>query len=108
MNIYILAPAGVISGGPELAHQFCGVCNRFLADETEAKVCYVDASNPNYIDAIGVENEIPERYRIYVTKRAHGLEEIDQTGNVVVVPEGLSIVFLSLKRLESFSVDERR
>ncbi|MBQ1901986.1 MAG: hypothetical protein II169_05500 [Lachnospiraceae bacterium] len=102
MNIYILAPAGVISGGPELAHQFCGVCNRFLADETEAKVCYVDASNPNYIDAIGVENEIPERYRIYVTKRAHGLEEIDQPGNVVVVPEGLSYSISVIKKARIF------
>lgn len=98
MNIYVLAPAGSISGGPELAHQFCGAVNKMQRADVRAKICYVDASNPNYVEAIGVENEIPNRYRIYVTERASGLDEIDRPGNVIVVPEGLSYSISVIER----------
>lgn len=90
MNIYVLAPLDSISGGPELAHQFCGAVNSMMDGANVAKICYVDATEMDYKNFIGIDAEVPEVYRSYVTEHAVGLQQIDQPGNIIVVPEGLS------------------
>lgn len=74
-KIYILAPAGGITGGPELLHQF-GAVLRSLGQEA-----YI-----NYFP-FEVSQECPEPYKKYAVPVAN-IE--DETGNAIIVPEVLT------------------
>ena len=88
MNIYILAPMNRMSGGAELAHQMCHAVNTLT--DAKAKMCYVDVSAP-FDRALCTDVEAPEAYGIYQTSHATDFSEMDQPGNVVVFPEGLTL-----------------
>ncbi len=85
--LYILCPAESISGGPELAHQFCSAVNR-LTDQ-KMKMCYVDVCQPlESCLPIDVNCQIP--YEIYNTEHVCSISDMDREENTVVFPEGLT------------------
>lgn len=71
-KIFILTPAGVVTGGVELLHQLCDVLNRNGAN---AYIVYQNKEN----------KEIPDDYKKYNIKIADNY--IDAEENIVVVPE---------------------
>ena len=71
-KVYILAPAGVVTGGVELLHQLCDVLNRNGAD---AYIVYQGEK----------EHIIPADYGKYNIKISN--EYIDYEDNIIVVPE---------------------
>ena len=92
MNIYVISSKNRVSGGPELAHQLCSAINRLSS--VKAYMCYVNLDYPYSIS----ENAItPEPYFRYSTQTCHDLSEIDQPGNVVVFPEGLTYSMKHIK-----------
>ncbi len=85
MNIYIVVPKGRVTGGPELAHQFCNAVNT-LTDE-HAYICYREIGRP---ELFPMDEEAPEPYRIYNTEHVVDRDEMDREENIIVVPEGLT------------------
>lgn len=99
MAFYIVAPAGVVSGGPELAHQLCA---SILEKGYTAKMYYVykDCDDP-------IDIEAEDKFKKYNTSHVTLLEEADKCENIVIVPEGLTnwvYVFKNAKK--SYLVDE--
>lgn len=88
MNFYILAPANVTSGGPELAHQLCCAINENTV--YKAYMCYVDTEEQDWEKCLPIDTGAPESYSVYHTEHAVALEEMDSGENIVVVPEGLT------------------
>lgn len=82
MKYIILAPAGVASGGPELAHQMCAEIKK---NGYEAYMYYVYAEQDGPID-IPCES----RYEKYGTTHMTSFEEANQPDNIVIVPEALT------------------
>jgi len=82
MNVYILAPAKVSSGGPELAHQMCYEINK---NGKNAYMYYIYAglTGPADEDAI-------DKFKKYETCHVTNHNEADQKGNIVIIPEGLA------------------
>lgn len=82
MKFYIVCPANIVSGGPELAHQ---LCNEISKNGYEAYMYYVkkDVQEPYDVPA-------PEKFLKYNTKHANSFIEADKEDNVVVVPESLT------------------
>lgn len=82
MRYYILAPADVVTGGPELAHQMCAeICNCGY----EAYMYYVRSG------VLGpVDTECANRYAKYKTSHVNSHIEVDFEENIVIVPEGLA------------------
>ena len=73
-KIYIAAPAGAVSGGPELLHQ---LCHALCALGRDAWMIYPDAT-PG-------KQPCPERYRRYATHTAAKIEDAPQ--NLLIAPE---------------------
>ncbi len=86
MNVYILCPAYIATGGIELCHQMCNAINTLSAD-VEAYIWYTDKDRID-IDSILLDVPSNEEYRKYNTTCAKSMQEIDVEGNVVVFPEG--------------------
>ena len=87
MEIYILCGADSISGGPELAHQFCQAVNELTG--IKAKMCYMRLNAP-LNECLPIDTQAPENYAIYKTEHARTLQEIDSDENIIIVPEGLT------------------
>ncbi len=81
MDFFILCPGGVVSGGPELAHQLCHMLMQY---GQQAYMYYVDWEQTEPLDI-----EAPEKYRKYGTDHAKKLSEIDDD-SIVIVPEGMT------------------
>jgi hypothetical protein len=75
--IYILCPAGGVTGGPEALHQ---LCNEINSNGGKSKLVYLD-----YDSEIIVKSRIPRRYAHYNVKCTTTIE--DSQDNVIVVPE---------------------
>lgn len=82
MKFYILAPAKIISGGPELAHQMCA---ELLKNNQEAYMYYNYALVEGPVDVTCVD-----KFQKYGTSHVTSHEAADQKGNVVIIPEGLA------------------
>ena len=73
-KIYILAPAGVVTGGVELLHQLCDVLNR--------------NGQSSYIVYFGTQiHEIPNDYKKYIINVEEISSIIDSEKNIIVIPE---------------------
>ena len=70
------------SGGHELAHQCCHQICEFGYD---AKMYYVEAGIGQPVDV-----EAPSKFEKYNTAHVIDFSEVDECGNVVIVPEGLA------------------
>lgn len=81
MKFYILAPANIVSGGPELAHQMCAELNS-INHEAYMYYYYIDVKGP--ADAPCVE-----KFLKYNTKSVTDHSKVDLADNVVIVPEGM-------------------
>ena len=92
MTVYIFAPYGSVSGGPELSHQLCYEINQIADPNVQAKICYADATVPvdQLEKAFPVDAPAPERYQVYQTDHAKSFEEMDRPENVVIFPEGIT------------------
>ncbi len=88
MTVYVLAPVNRMSGGAELAHQMCHAINELT--DVDSRMCYVDVSAP-FDKALCTDVEAPKAYELYETSHVTDFEEMDQSGNVVVFPEGLTL-----------------
>ena len=82
MNFYVLAPADISSGGPELAHQMCHEINK---NHHQAYMYY------NYRDLIGPANvDAIDKFKKYNTTHVTSHSEADREENIVIIPEGLA------------------
>jgi len=88
MEIYVLCGAKARSGGAELTHQFCSAVNRLTS--IQARMCYVDVK-ASVADCLPVDTEAIQEYEEYRTEHAKSLEEMDRKGNVIIIPEGLTL-----------------
>lgn len=82
MRYYIMAPAGVESGGPELAHQLCYELNR---NSVDAKMYYADEYQKEPIDI-----PAPEKYRKYQTCHEVDFARVDAEDAILVCNEGMT------------------
>ena len=89
--VYVFSFEGVKSGGPELLHQLVYILN---AIGVESKIVYLDNILPPSI-VKGEPIDIYEKYQCEIEWR---LEEIDQEGNVVVLPEIGFDIFALMKK----------
>ncbi len=78
--IYIACPANVVTGGPTLAHQ---MCYELVRTGHEAQMFYY-GQDRRIEEWKGVEDSPYAKYNVSC---ANSIEEIDRSGNVVVVPE---------------------
>jgi hypothetical protein len=95
--IYVMCPYQSVSGGPELAHQFCYIAN-LIAQKEIAKICYIDTSSDDCISSRSVDAPAPTAYHKYETHHATTPGEVDCEGNIVIVPEGLTCQIQELLR----------
>jgi len=82
MKFYILAPAEIVSGGPELAHQMCAELNK---NGQEAFMYYIFSDVEGPADANCVD-----KFKKYNTTHVTSHEDVDTNDSIVVVPEGLA------------------
>lgn len=83
MRFYIVCPEKLVSGGPELAHQLCYEINK---NGQYATMYYADKRNKEKpIDA-----DTPEKFKKYCNDHVTDISEVDEIGNVVVIPEGFT------------------
>lgn len=82
MRYYIIAPANIESGGPELAHQMCRELNM---QKKEAYMYYVkiDSYYPEPLDI-----EASEKYKKYETKHIRNIGEMHIEDSVLIFNEG--------------------
>lgn len=80
MTFYNVCPAGIESGGPELAHQ---MCHRLNEAGLDAYMYYIKSNdiNPQNTSASG-------KYIKYNTRHAININQIEQENSVVVFNEG--------------------
>ena len=80
MTFYNVCPAGIESGGPELAHQMCHRLDELGCD---AKMYYITSNviEPQDVPASG-------KYLKYNTQHAVSLSEIENPQSVVIFNEG--------------------
>ncbi len=71
-KIFIVAPANIVSGGPESLHQ---LTNKLSQLGLNAYIYYYNSSNSNF----------HEEYKNYKLKMAHSID--DNSNNVLIVPE---------------------
>jgi hypothetical protein len=74
--IYVMCPYQSVSGGPELAHQFCYIAN-LIAQKEIAKICYIDISSDDCISSRSVDAPAPTAYHKYETHHATTPGEVD-------------------------------
>lgn len=80
MEYYIVCPAGIESGGPELAHQLCYELNKL------GKNAYMYYAQSNRLEPVDVC--APEKYIKYGTEHVVDIREVENKENVLIVPEG--------------------
>lgn len=80
MTFYNVCPAGIESGGPELAHQMCHRLNEL---GQSAYMYYIKSNDINPQDV-----QASSKYIKYNTKHAYNLADIEQAESVVVFNEG--------------------
>lgn len=80
MKYYILSPAEIVSGGPELAHQMCHEINE-NGGEAYMYYCYTNVVGPG-------DAECVDKFKKYNTQHVLSHEEADQNDNIIIVPEG--------------------
>lgn len=78
--IYIACPANVVTGGPTLSHQMCYELNR---TGCEARMFYYGQNREVEIWE-GIEDS---PYAVYGVTAAASIEEIDNVGNTLILPE---------------------
>ncbi len=77
-TVYIAAPSGYQSGGPELCHQFANMLNEW---GYKSKICYYTA------DGEFVDSEIPDTYVKYQVETESDIKVINRAENVLVIAE---------------------
>lgn len=80
MKFYILAPANITSGGPELAHQ---MCHELLQLGHYAQMYYITDNQKEPTDA-----PCPDKYLKYGTTHVTDISEVESKDSVIIVPEG--------------------
>lgn len=81
MSYYILTPALVKSGGPELCHQFCNAFNQINND----KKCYI-AYTEGVDDTLKiVDEECLPPFEKYETEHVHSIEDIFRDEDAVII-----------------------
>lgn len=85
MKYYVIAPAAIESGGPELAHQMCMELNNL---KEEAYMYYVQTDR---FREEPVDIEASSKYGKYHTKHVVSNEEIVQDTAVVIFNEGATV-----------------
>lgn len=86
MDYYIVCPAGIETGGPELAHQLCHMLSK-MGEDIQAYMYYY------YINTVQTEPadvEACEKYRKYGTKHVKSISEMKKD-SIVIVPEGCTM-----------------
>ena len=100
-SYYVLAPAGVQSGGPELCHQMCSTLS---AHGAYARIIYVDGQNT---DPVRCE-ALPD-YSRYNTVSIASYDEISPTDSILIANEGMTpyipLIPCAVKVLWWMSVD---
>ena len=94
-KVFILCGAGAVSGGAELAHQFCGKLNSYISGT--AKMCYVDLT-ASMDECLPADVDVPERYLSYGVDLVKDIHEMDSNECIVVVPEGLTLAIPLFQR----------
>ena len=92
---YIVIPAGVVTGGPELLHQLAYSIKRRNRNIDVNIVYYHD--NMSYSD--NMEKLVPKEYKDYVNecRIINRFDIEDESGNIVIIPEVLSDFGMSIK-----------
>lgn len=86
--VYVICPAGIKSGGPELLHQFASL----LQNKIETYIYYVDITKPSYI--------IPE-YEKYNCKSIRAFDnKNDNKHNILVIPETRTEYCFKFKKIQ--------
>ncbi|WP_192458687.1 hypothetical protein [Musicola keenii] len=88
-KVFVFCPGGVVTGGPELLHQFTH----------ELRNAGVDAQMIYY--PIGKEYSVPERYQHYDVKISR-FDRAQIKDQIVVVPEVVTVFLNSLPRCSAF------
>ena len=87
MDIYVLCPANIVTGGVELAHQMCHAINSLT--DVRAKMWYIDIKNTTAENVV-MDIPAPDEYAKYNTSCATDFKEIDKKENVIIFPEGIT------------------
>ena len=80
MNYYVLCPAQIESGGPELAHQMCHELNSIGRN---AYMYYIKDNRKEPVDM-----ESSAKYKKYETLHVIDIEDVEQKDSVVIINEG--------------------
>ncbi len=88
MEVYIVAPANIATGGPELLHQFA---KKLIDNGVNVKMYYLP---------IGVDNPVHENYKEYDISYTHSITDIDK--NIIIVPEVYTEILTEFKYIRKF------
>lgn len=83
--VYIIAPAGISTGGPELLHQLASCLRRSGID---ARMCYIPQNEPNPVSPVYKKYHIPFVREIF-----------DDPDNIIVIPETQADLIYMLTRI---------
>lgn len=89
MNYYIVCPAKIQSGGPELAHQMCCELNKL------GKNAYMYYAESNRLEPVDVD--APQKYLKYKTTHVMDIREVENGDNIVIVPEAATAWISGIK-----------
>lgn len=89
MNYYIVCPAKIQSGGPELAHQMCCELNKL------GKNAYMYYAESNRLEPVDVD--APQKYLKYKTTHITDIREVENGDNIVIVPEAATAWISGIK-----------
>lgn len=89
MNYYIVCPAKIQSGGPELAHQMCCELNKL------GKNAYMYYAESNRLEPVDVD--APQKYLKYKTTHVTDIREVENGDNIVIVPEAATAWISGIK-----------
>ncbi len=80
---YIFTPAGLVSGGPELAHQ---MCSELCRKGHPAWMYYIQGGGKEPVDV-----PADDRYGKYGTDHAVSIQEVESEDAVIIVPEATAL-----------------
>lgn len=81
-SYYVVCPAGIVSGGPELAHQFCYELNEL---GVKAKMFYLKTGS-----LLPVDMSAPEKYERYNTNPVTNQADVEREDSIVVYNESMT------------------
>ena len=90
MNIYVLIPYGLVTGGPDALHQLVYYLNKL---NFNAYAVYLGA---NY------NQKIPKSYRCYINNYLVFSDIVDDTDNIIIIPESISHLGCKFNRAKVF------